>query len=284
MEKFCIVTNLTKDKNLDLTNHIKEFLEERGKTCIVAKERTEEDPLLVKRNHLSVIPEDTDLCIVLGGDGTLLQAARSIAYMDIPIIGVNLGQLGYLTEVEEADIDDALERILEGRYEIEERMMLRGTIEGKEEKKDYSLNDIILTRYQGISVIGYNIFIDDQFLCSYYADGLVVATPTGSTGYNMSAGGPIIEPSAHMILMTPICPHTLNSRSLLFSPEKVITLEILKGRSGNDMQAILSFDGNGTMLVQSGDRIQIKMSKKTTKIIRLNRVSFLDMISKKFVK
>jgi NAD+ kinase len=284
MEKFCIVTNLTKDKNLDLTNHIKEFLEERGKTCVVAKERTEEDPLLVKRNHLSVIPEDTDLCIVLGGDGTLLQAARSIAYMDIPIIGVNLGQLGYLTEVEEADIDDALERILEGRYEIEERMMLRGTIEGKEEKKDYSLNDIILTRYQGISVIGYNIFIDDQFLCSYYADGLVVATPTGSTGYNMSAGGPIIEPSAHMILMTPICPHTLNSRSLLFSPEKVITLEILKGRSGNDMQAILSFDGNGTMLVQSGDRIQIKMSKKTTKIIRLNRVSFLDMISKKFVK
>ncbi len=283
MDKFCIVTNLKKDKNLDLTNHIKAFLEERGKTCVIARERTEEDPLLVKRNHLSVIPEDTDLCIVLGGDGTLLQAARSIAYMDIPIIGVNLGQMGYLTEVEAEDIDDALQKILDGQYEIEERMMLRGSLE-VEGKKDYSLNDIILTRYQGISTIGYNIFIDGQFLCSYYADGLVVATPTGSTGYNMSAGGPIIEPSAQMILVTPICPHTLNSRSLLFSPEKVITLELLNGRDGQSMQAIASFDGSGTILLNSGDKIEIKMSKKTTKIIRLNRVSFLDMISKKFVK
>ena len=283
MDKFCIVTNIKKDKNLDLTNHIKEFLEARGKTCVIAKERTEEDPLLVKRNHLSVIPEDTDLCIVLGGDGTLLQAARSIAYMDIPIIGVNLGQMGYLTEVEADDIDDALQKILDGKYEIEERMMLRGSLE-QEGKKDYSLNDIILTRYQGISTIGYNIFIDDQFLCSYYADGLVVATPTGSTGYNMSAGGPIIEPSAHMILVTPICPHTLNSRSLLFSPEKVITLELLNGRDGGSMQAIASFDGSGTILLNSGDKIEIKMSKKTTKIIRLGRVSFLEMISKKFEK
>ncbi len=283
MDKFCIVTNLKKDKNLDLTNHIKAFLEERGKTCVIAKERTEEDPLLVKRNHLSVIPEDTDLCIVLGGDGTLLQAARSIAYMDIPIIGVNLGQMGYLTEVEAEDIDDALQKILDGQYEIEERMMLRGSLE-VEGKKDYSLNDIILTRYQGISTIGYNIFIDGQFLCSYYADGLVVATPTGSTGYNMSAGGPIIEPSAQMILVTPICPHTLNSRSLLFSPEKVITLELLNGRDGGSMQAIASFDGSGTILLNSGDKIEIKMSKKTTKIIRLGRVSFLEMISKKFEK
>lgn len=283
MDKFCIVTNLKKDKNLDHTNHIKAFLEERGKTCVIARERTEEDPLLVKRNHLSVIPEDTDLCIVLGGDGTLLQAARSIAYMDIPIIGVNLGQMGYLTEVEAEDIDDALQKILDGRYEIEERMMLRGSLE-VEGKKDYSLNDIILTRYQGISTIGYNIFIDGQFLCSYYADGLVVATPTGSTGYNMSAGGPIIEPSAQMILVTPICPHTLNSRSLLFSPEKVITLELLNGRDGQSMQAIASFDGSGTILLNSGDKIEIKMSKKTTKIIRLGRVSFLEMISKKFEK
>jgi NAD+ kinase len=281
MEKFCIVTNLSKDKNLSLTSHIKDYLEQRGKICVVAKERTEEDPLLVKRNHLSVIPEDTDLCIVLGGDGTLLQAARSIAYMDIPIIGVNLGQMGYLTEVEADDIDSALDKILEGSYEIEERMMLRGSLE-KEGKKDYSLNDIILTRYQGISTIGYNIFIDDQFLCSYYADGLVVATPTGSTGYNMSAGGPIIEPDAQMILVTPICPHTLNSRSLLFSPEKKITLELLNGRDGNSMQAIASFDGSGTILLNSGDKIEIIRSKKTTKIIRLRRVSFLEMISKKF--
>ena len=211
----------------------------------------------------------------------MLQAARSIAYQDIPLVGVNLGTMGYLAEVEESGIDDALERILKGWYEIEDRMMLRGDLEGK---KDYSLNDIIVTRYQGVATIGYNIYVNDQFLCSYYADGLVVSTPTGSTGYNMSAGGPIIEPSANMILVTPICPHTLNSRSLVFSPNTKIDVELLPGRDGNPMTAISSFDGSGTLLMNTGDKIEIKMSKKTTKILRLNKVSFLDVISKKFEK
>ena len=282
MEKFCIVTNKIKDKDLKVTKHIQHYLEKRGKTVTIAEEkREEEDPLFITRKHLSVIPEDTDLVIVLGGDGTMLQAARSIAYQDIPLVGVNLGTMGYLAEVEESGIDDALERILKGWYEIEDRMMLRGALEGK---KDYSLNDIIVTRYQGIATIGYNIYVNDQFLCSYYADGLVVSTPTGSTGYNMSAGGPIIEPSANMILVTPICPHTLNSRSLVFSPNTKIDVELLPGRDGNPMTAISSFDGSGTLLMNTGDKIEIKMSKKTTKILRLNKVSFLDVISKKFEK
>ena len=281
MEKFCIVTNKVKDREQALTNHIKEYLEERGKTCVIAREKKEEDPLLLKRTHLSVIPEDTDLVIVLGGDGTMLQAARSIAYMDIPMLGVNLGTMGYLTEVDASDIDLALDKVLKGEYEIEDRMMLRGELEGK---KDYALNDIIVTRYQDISTIGYNIYVNDQFLYSYFADGLIVSTPTGSTGYNMSAGGPIIEPLANMILITPVCPHTLNSRSIVFSPETRIVVELMKGRDGSNKQAISSFDGSGTILMNSGDRIEIKKSKKTTKILRLNRVSFLDVISKKFEK
>lgn len=279
MEKFCIVTNRNKDRNLELTKHIKEFLEERGKSCVVAKVKSEEDQIYVRRKYLSVIPEDTDLCIVLGGDGTMLQAARSIAYLDIPLLGVNLGTMGYLTEVEESGIDEALLRVLDGDYEIDERMMLRGSVEGK---KDYSLNDIIVTRYKDISTIGYNIFINDQFLYSYYADGLIISTPTGSTGYNMSAGGPIIEPQANMILLTPVCPHSLNSRSLVFSPTTRIEVELLPARDGGSKKAIASFDGSGTILMHDGDRIEIRMSKKTTKILRLNRVSFLDIISKKF--
>ena len=279
MEKFCIVTNRSKDKNLALTQHIKQFLEDRGKTCVIASEKKEEDPLLITRKHLSVIPEDTELCIVLGGDGTMLQAARSIAYLDIPLVGVNLGTMGYLAEVEASTIDDALIRIIEGQYEIEDRMMLRGSVEGK---KDYSLNDIILTRYQDISTIGYNVYVNDQFLCSYFADGLIVSTPTGSTGYNMSAGGPIIEPSADMILVTPVCPHTLNSRSLVFSPGTRIVVELRKGRDGKNKKAIASFDGSGTLLMRSGDCLEIKKSKKTTKILKLGKDSFLDIISKKF--
>ncbi len=281
MEKFCIVTNKVKDKDLSVTMHIKEYLEQRGKTCVIASEKKEEDPLLLKRVHLSIIPEDTDLVIVLGGDGTMLQAARSLAYMDIPMIGVNLGTMGYLAEVEEKDIDAALDKILRGEYEIEDRMMLRGSLEGK---RDYALNDIIVCRYQDISNIGYNIYVNDPFLYSYFADALIVSTPTGSTGYNMSAGGPIIEPQANLILITPVCPHTLNSRSLVFSPETRIEVELLKSRDGGNKQAISSFDGSGTILMNSGDRIEIKKSKKTTKILRLNKVNFLDMISKKFEK
>ena len=282
MDKFCIVTNRVKDKDLKVTNHIKAYLEKRGKKVVIATEKNEEeDPLFITRKHLSIIPEDTDLVIVLGGDGTMLQAARSVAYQDIPLLGVNMGTMGFLAEVEESGVDDALDRILKGWYEIEDRMMLRGALEGK---KDYSLNDIIISRYQGIATIGYNIFVNDQFLCSYYADGLVVSTPTGSTGYNMSAGGPIIEPSANMILVTPICPHTLNSRSLVFSPNTKIEVELLPGRDKNPMTAISSFDGSGTLLMHTGDKIEIKMSKKTTKILRLNKVSFLDVISKKFEK
>lgn len=279
MEKFCIVTNRNKDKNFVLTNHIKQFLEERGKTCVIASEKKEEDPFHIIRKHLSVIPEDTELCIVLGGDGTMLQAARSIAYMDIPLVGVNLGTMGYLAEVDESSVDDALIKILEGQYVIEDRMMIRGRLEGK---TDYSLNDIILSRYQDISTIGYNIFINDQFLYSYFADGLIISTPTGSTGYNMSAGGPIIDPLADMILVTPVCPHTLNSRSLVFSPETRIVVELMKGRDGRSKKAIASFDGSGTLLMKSGDTIEIKKSKKTTKILRLGKDSFLDVISKKF--
>ena len=267
---------------MELAKHIKEYLEARGQICVIATERTEDsDPLHITRKYLSVIPEDTDLVIVLGGDGTMLQAARSVAFMDVPLIGVNLGTMGYLAEIDESGIDDALDKILRGEYEIEDRMMLRGSLGGK---KDYSLNDIIITRYKDISTIGYNIYVNDQFLYSYYADGLIISTPTGSTGYNMSAGGPIIEPTADMILVTPVCPHTLSSRSLVFSPNTRIEVELREGREGHDMQAISSFDGSGTILMHTGDKIEIKMSKKTTKILRLNRVSFLEVISKKFEK
>ncbi len=281
MDKFCIVTNRNKDANLTITNHVKEYLEAHGKSCVIATERAEEDPLCVVRKHLSVIPEDTELVIVLGGDGTMLQAARSIAYMDIPLLGINLGTMGYLAEVEENSIDAALDQVLRGQYVIEDRMMLRGEVEGK---RDYSLNDIILTRYQDIATIGYTIYINDQFLCSYYADGLIVSTPTGSTGYNMSAGGPIIEPLANMILVTPVCPHTLNSRSLVFSPDTRIAVDMMTKRDGSNQQSLISFDGSGILLLNTGDRIEIKKSKKTTKILRLNEVSFLEVISKKFEK
>lgn len=282
MDKFCIVTNNSKDTGLKITGHILDYLKAHGKSCVIA----EHNPNKVLdsgdgREHMSLVPEDSECCIVLGGDGTMLEAARSIAYLDIPIIGINLGTLGYLAEVEVSNVDEALERILSGEYDIEDRMMLYGSTNGK---NDYSLNDIIITKYATIAAISFDIFVNDLFLCNYHADGIIISTPTGSTGYSMSAGGPIVEPSANMILITPICPHTLNSRSMVLSADTRIRIVICEGKAGTKQLAKAVFDGSGTVELTTGDEIYIEKANKTTKIIKLNRVSFLQVLGSKFDK
>lgn len=279
MHNFCIVTNRSKDVNLDITNYIKEYLEKNGKECVIAESTKIRDDKHTGKEFQSSIPEDSDCCIVLGGDGTMLQAARSAARLDIPLIGVNLGTLGYLAEVEKSGIDDALERIIAGKYEIEDRMMLYGSMNSQE---GYCLNDIAITRYSSIKAVDYEIYVNDLLLCNYHADGIIISTPTGSTGYNMSAGGPIVEPSANMILITPICPHTLNSRSLVLSADTKIEVGIGGFRDGINQKVVASFDGSGIIEMTTGDRIGIKKSSKTTKILKLNRVSFLEVLGEKF--
>nr|WP_297706887.1 NAD(+)/NADH kinase [uncultured Butyrivibrio sp.] len=282
MDHFCIVTNKSKDKNLEMTMHIKDYLEKHGKRCDIAESGIGQvKEHRVERDFLSEIPADADCVIVLGGDGTMLQAARSTAYQDIPLIGVNLGTLGYLAEVEKTGVDDALRRLLAGDYETEERMMLFGDAC---DKHDYALNDIVITRRSAMTTINFDIYVNDLFLCNYHADGIVISTPTGSTGYSMSAGGPIVEPSANMILVTPICPHTLNSRSMVLSADTKIRIVIKEGRAESNQEVVAYFDGSGRIDMNTGDSIVIEKSNKITKIIKLNRVSFLEVLGKKFDK
>ncbi len=282
MDNFCLVTNKGKDTDLKMTMHIKEYLEAHGKKCVTAQHQPESvQSNQTGREFMSAIPEDSECCIVLGGDGTMLQAARSIAYLDIPIIGVNLGTLGYLTEVEIGNVDEALDRIMAGEYEIENRMMLYGSVNGNH---DYALNDIVITKFSAIAAISFDIFVNDLFLCNYHADGIIISTPTGSTGYSMSAGGPIVEPSANMILITPICPHTLNSRSLVLSAETKIRIVICSGKDNRKQRAMASFDGSKMIELATDDEIYIEKANKTTGIMKLNRVSFLQVLGKKFDK
>ena len=281
MEHFCIVTNKSKDADLKYTNYIRDYLTARGKSCEIAEDLKTPVDTTGARKFMSTIPDSTDCVIVLGGDGTMLQAARSIAFLDIPIIGVNLGTMGYLAEVDKSSIDEALDRVLSGDYFVEDRMMIKGSIG---EKKDYALNDVVVTRCASIQVINFNIYINDMLLAGYHADGVIISTPTGSTGYNMSAGGPIVEPSANMILITPICSHTLNSRSMVLSADSRISIEIGPGKDDSVQNVIASFDGSGVINLKTGDRIEIIKSKKTTKIIKFNRVSFLEVLGKKFDK
>ena len=222
-----------------------------------------------------------DCALVLGGDGTLLRAARNLMDSGIPLLGINLGTLGYLAEVESARAEEAIERLVRGEFVREERMMLSGSILARKEEMQYALNDIVISRCGSLQILNVRIHVNDRFLNDYCADGVIVAAPTGSTGYNLSAGGPIVEPSASLLLLTPICPHTLNTRSIVFSPEDEITVEIPPGKDGYEQVVEANFDGSYKVTLRTGDRISIRKADKTTGIVRLNTESFLAVLHKK---
>ena len=282
MKHFYIITNRHKDPELKVTNRVKTYLERHGGECVV---QVKEPGTLREEacTNGSWLPENTECMLVLGGDGTMLQAARDTVEKRIPILGINLGTVGYLAEIELPGIEAALERLLNDEYELEERMMLIGIVkrEGKEPTEDWALNDIAITRSGSLQIIKYSIYVNDLFLYSYSADGVMVSTPTGSTGYNLSAGGPIVEPKAKLLLITPICPHTLNTRSIVLSANDRITIEIDAGREGEKLEVEANFDGSHKMTLQTGDRIEIKQSEKKTDIVKLSNVSFLEVLHKK---
>lgn len=285
MKHFLIYTNRHKDKNFAATKQIQQYLENRGQKCTIKlKESDWKSSQQIDTNEGdTTITSDIDCMIVLGGDGTMLQAARDIKKLHIPLIGVNLGTLGYMTEIEMGNLEEALEQLIEGNFQAESRMMLNGKVYFKEgnSKEGWALNDIVISRSGSLQIIKFDIYVNGQFLNDYNADGVIVTTPTGSTGYNLSAGGPIIEPKAKLIMLTPICPHTLNKRSIILSPEDEIEIVIPVGREGQEQEVEASFDGSNKVSLSTGDKIRIVKSDKTTEIIHLNQVSFLEVLHKK---
>ncbi|MGN0131860.1 MAG: NAD(+)/NADH kinase [Lachnospiraceae bacterium] len=286
MERFYIITNKPKDEQLKVTGEIVSYLEAHGKTCTVCvRERAVEEYCLdtEETGREVQVPENTDCILVLGGDGTLLRAAADTMERDIPLLGINLGTLGFMAEVEKSNIENALKALIDGSFHVEERMMLDGQIyhHGEKVKELHALNDIVLTRSGSLKIVAYDIYVNGQFLNSYHADGLIVSTPTGSTGYNMSAGGPIVEPTAKILLLTPICPHTLSARSIVLSPNDMIEIKIRDGRNGEVQEMEVNFDGSYTKNLSTGDSIRICCSGQVTKFIRLSKVSFLEVLHKK---
>ena len=286
MEHFYIITNKPKDEQLQITDEVVSFLEEKGKRCtLCVRDKSAEE---YRKNTLQVrqeiqVPKDVDCILVLGGDGTLLQAAGDTMDLDIPLLGINLGSLGFMAEVEKGNLRQALTALISGDYHVEERMMLDGQLfhEGEKVKEFHALNDIVLTRTGSLKIVSYDIYVNGQFLNSYHADGVIVSTPTGSTGYNMSAGGPLVEPQAKLLLLTPICPHTIGARSIVLSPEDVIEIKVQSGHHGEEQEMEVNFDGSLTRQMCQGDSIRICRSEQVTKFIRLSKVSFLEVLHKK---
>lgn len=292
MKHFYIITNGHKDRNLEKTNYIRSYLEQHQLKCTVQVQESAEQ----RYTDSAKIPWDVDCILVLGGDGTLLEAARDTINRDIPLLGINLGTLGYLAEVEDTGLEAALNQLMEGNYEVEQRMMLtgrvvRGSIHEKmhEEKgigrygieESHALNDIAITRSGSLQIIRFQVYVNGQFLNEYHADGVIVATPTGSTGYNLSAGGPIVEPKAELLLVTPICAHTLNTRSIILSPWDRVEIRIGTGHDEALQQVEVNFDGSHTLTLYTGDKVEIEKAVMTTGIVKLNRVSFLEVLHRK---
>ncbi len=283
MKRFFIITNKSKDPEMKETARIRKYLEAHGATCEVAE--MERVCAGSGPEYTCDVPESSECCIVLGGDGTMLQAARNVLEKNLPLIGVNLGTLGYMTEVELSEAESAMDKLLADDYEIEDRMMLQGILCQGEEKgnKNYALNDIVIARCSSLQAYNFNVYVNDMPLTSYKADGIILSSPTGSTAYNMSAGGPIVDPKAQILLLTPICSHTANSRTIVLSENDKVTIEAGVGRGDSVQRLEASFDGGKRVIMESGDKIDITRAEQVTRILKLSSESFLNILRKKLV-
>ena len=285
MNRFYVITNSEKDKNLETTGRIYDYLKTRGCECTVREYQGKGQPQEAHFRYTDEawIPEGTECILVLGGDGTLIQAARDTVDRKIPLLGINLGTLGYLAEIEKSGIPDALDSLLLDNNTIEPRMLLEGSVyrETGGVIKNIALNDIVVNRAGALRVIDYEICVNGEYLNRYSADGMIVSTPTGSTGYSLSAGGPIVSPMASMIVVTPICPHTLTARSIVLSGGDRVAIHIGPGRRSGNEEAFVTFDGEVSVPVETGDYVEIQRSEKTVNILKISRISFLEVLRNK---
>ena len=279
MRNFIIFTNTDKDPGYELSNKIVDYLVAHDAKAMIITEQVRES---FQQKAANVLPNellsDVDAAIVLGGDGTMLRAARDLGGSPTPLVGINLGTLGFLTEIEVSNVYQALDRLLTDDYFVEKRMMIEGAVNGD---TYHALNDIVISRAGFSRIIGLNIYVNDELLETYEADGVIVATPTGSTGYNLSAGGPIISPKSKAIVVTPISPHSLMAKSVVFDSTDEVRIEIVKKRKTQDTEAIVSFDGSDNAGLSAGDSVTAKMSSREITLIKMYDVNFYKILRDK---
>lgn len=282
MKKFYIITNEHRDPNLSVTHSIQDYIEAKGGKCnfYLSNKIDWSDRVLASLRRQDV---DAECVIVLGGDGTLVRSARDMAKMGIPLIGVNLGTLGYLCELDKISVFSAIDRMFEDQFEVEDRMMLEGySIIGETHAESTAaMNDIVIHRVGSAQIINLVIRVGGEYLTTYSADGVIISTPTGSTGYSMSAGGPIVDPKIEVMLITPINPQSFSSRSIVVGADEQIEVILTKRRPEQDEEAEVSFDGDRFLHMRIGDHFLVKKADVCAKILKLNQLSFLQILRKK---
>lgn len=278
MKRFCVITNRDKEDCNRKAVYIQEYLEQKGGKCLILENRRVISEGVLHYTEADKIPEETECVLVLGGDGTMIQAAIDLVHSKLPILGINMGTVGFLTEVEPQNLERALDLMLQDKYTIENRIMLRessvtptGTSSGK---ACYALNDVVLSKRGDCRLITIKVYINDELADIYRADGLIISTPTGSTGYNLSAGGPVMVPDTEATVITPICAHSLNKRSLVVSAMDRIVLELGQTKDFQEDEAVLVVDGRTVRGLSTGDRLEVLVPEDQTRIVKLSGVSF----------
>ncbi len=266
--RFLIIPNRTKENAMIYADCVYERLTKMGgqtSVCCSPKEA-----------YNTGLMEECDAVIVLGGDGSILRTSRYASSLGKPILGVNFGNIGYMADAD-TNYTDELSRLFTGDYTVEERMMLCCTIGGTDEEY-YALNDFIIAHGNVSRVVSLSLSCNDEKLYKYACDGIVAATPTGSTAYSMSAGGAIVDPALDCILITPICPHSLGAKQLVFSPNSVLTV---KNESAEDNPVYLTVDGDKNIQIPFGGSVIMRRAERKTKLIRFTADSFASNLSKK---
>jgi NAD+ kinase len=273
MKSITIVVNPAKPLTKKLLPQLIQWLEQRKLDVFVVKEKELDfidESLLITPELLT---EKSDFVIAMGGDGTLLRAARYIREKEIPLIGINLGSLGFLTEIVVDELYPTLEKILEGNYNIEKRTVLKATL--TKSQTFFALNDIVLHMGKSGRILGIEIAVDGKPLTQFSSDGLIASTPTGSTAYSLAAGGPILQPGVEALVLTPICPHTLGLRPMVFPPRETLSIKLIKG------EGIFVSDGQIAIDAKEGFQFTITRADYKIKLVKATRKDFYTILRKK---
>ncbi len=282
--KIALLPNLTRKHSREVTENICAFLKKRGVEYFFEKELDGEfgadERYLCDEKLLSLC----DAAIAIGGDGSIIHAAKKACRYSKPILGVNAGNLAFMSGIEKHEIE-LLDCLIDGSYTTDKRMLLDvAVLDGDGNpimRQDYCINDIVIARGEMIKLVRLDVSCDGKKINRYYADGVIISTPTGSTAYSLSAGGPVVDPRIESILLTPICTHSLFARSLIFDSESEITVEIPADESE---KICVSCDGDDSVNIPSGSKIKIKKSNIYADFIRIKNDSFIDVLNSKLAQ
>ena len=286
MKNVILTPNPYRDRNFQTVRNAIQILKDAGMSvsvCLpVEVDRSYELPRDIRFSRLEREIPNADAVICFGGDGTILHMAKAATKKNIPILGVNIGTMGFLAELESSELD-RLAQLAEGKYTIDKRMMLDVTVHRDRDIifHDICLNDVVITKGAVARIVHLAVQCDNVQAMEFGGDGLIVATPSGSTAYSLSAGGPVVEPEANSIIITPICAHDIVSRCIVASDKRVVTVKMTQNARRN---AFLSVDGGKALRLNMGDVATVQKSRLETKLVKLNDRSFYDVVNTKFRK